>query len=427
MTTYAKLSISKLDAQHPLGHNKLTISRILEHLVLLGLFSNIILPPIRLGSYSFYLTTVIATVIFVIFFFHGMNFSKFSMHKSTLFLILLGIMVFFSSMNSYIALQVPFKIGDFIESVKYIQFIPYFLTLPLITKKGIFSKFHYYILLSVIAFLIVGLIQAFQIDPLCSIIGSLYSKAPHLGHMLSGGRIFITGSDPNVGASIATFFIFYTGVIFLKEKKYSYIIMALILFFLLLMTQSRTALIGFILSLLTYSLTISNHNLFIKSIVLMIVFTMIYLIVLELNLRYIIDGYQLALSGESTSLNVRLENIELAYGRFKESLLFGWGPAKAIHETIIDSEYALIIERYGLVGIFLFASFIFYLLRNALASIKKNASFSFSGQILFLYLISTITLMATNNLFSGYQLMSILILLSILSSKIRESELWTLV
>jgi O-antigen ligase len=36
---------------------------------------------------------------------------------------------------------------------------------------------------------------------------------------------------------------------------------------------------------------------------------------------------------------------------FQESPVFGWGPGKSRHDTVVDSEYVLYLRRYGVVGL----------------------------------------------------------------------------
>lgn len=401
---------------HP-RHGVLTVNQVVEHLVLFGLLSSLVLPPVEVMGLGVRFTTFTSSILLIMVVYRTSVLSKFYMHKSTLFLVLLGLMVFLSSVVSYIVLNVSFSIRDFLESVKYIQFVPYLLALPLITCGGFFIKFRYYMLVSIIIFLIVGFSQIFRINPLVHMLGSLYSEKVHLQTMLDGGRIFITGSDANVGASIAFFFLLYLVIVSFKEKKKLYMLLALPMVFLMMMTQSRTALLGAALAMVAYVFIVEKMNIVLKIVILLITFAVFYYLILSLNLEYVILGYQSFMSGENESVNVRIENIVLACDRFRKSLLFGWGPAKSIHETVIDSEYALIIQRYGLLGVTLFTSLMIYLFKVSSSSMKGNSQYRFSGIILFLYIVYSFVLMATNNVFSGYQLMSILMLLLVLCLK----------
>jgi len=132
-----------------------------------------------------------------------------------------------------------------------------------------------------------------------------------------------------------------------------------------------------------------------------------------LNLEYIVIGIETALEGKNNSFNVRIENILQAYERFTQAPLFGWGPAKMIHSTIIDSELALIMQRYGILGFISFGLFYVYLYRRAF--ILRRYKNLFADLTIVMGLIFMVV-MFTNNVFSGYQLMSIFILLIIVNN-----------
>ena len=112
--------------------------------------------------------------------------------------------------------------------------------------------------------------------------------------------------------------------------------------------------------------------------------------------------------GENSSVSVRLDNALSALQRFRQSPITGMGVAKSEFSTIIDSEYALILQRYGLIGIVVFGSYIFYLIKLGV----RNRS-SHWGVALLSFSAFCMIFMLTNNVFSGYQLMSLVILLNI--------------
>ncbi|MBK8453864.1 MAG: O-antigen ligase family protein [Thiofilum sp.] len=299
--------------------------------------------------------------------------------------------------------------GDIIESIKYLQFVPYMMA---ITFIGIASLSHLHKLLfwSAILVLLIGYIQVLNIPFLAEWLLKKYlgADSSHLASALAGYRITITGSDPNIGAVIASFFSIYFTTLFLKEKTYKYLIFALLFSFLILSTQSRTILGAFLSTFSFYFLFFYKLNFIIKIILLTLLITSIIFLVFSLELQYIYLGAQLTSEGENESLNIRLDNFSLAIERFYESPLFGMGPAKSEFSTVIDSEYALIIQRYGILGIFLFGFYIIYLLRLAMRNISSQW-----GITLFIFIIFSCVTMTTNNIFSGYQLMSIIVLLNI--------------
>ncbi len=126
-----------------------------------------------------------------------------------------------------------------------------------------------------------------------------------------------------------------------------------------------------------------------------------------MELDYIITGLELFFQGNNNSVNVRIENLYQAMDWFEDSIIFGYGPAKAIHPTVIDSEYALILGRYGIVGVFVFGFYIFTSIRKSVnLLILHNCKKPTAVSALSVYATFGLVLMLTNNLFSGYQLMA---------------------
>ena len=65
---------------------------------------------------------------------------------------------------------------------------------------------------------------------------------------------------------------------------------------------------------------------------------------------YLSGGLTTFVKGENNSMLIRYVNWFDAWNLFKQSPLFGWGPAKSVHETIVDGEHFLLLRRYGLIG-----------------------------------------------------------------------------
>ncbi len=143
---------------------------------------------------------------------------------------------------------------------------------------------------------------------------------------------------------------------------------------------------------------------------------LIYKILNVLDLTYILFGLQTALEGTNESLNVRFENMYLGYERFLESPYFGWGPAKSIHDTNIDSEYVLIMQRYGSIGIGLIVGYILLILHFSYnAILNTHVKNTFFPHMVFLVMIIGAVSMVTNSFFSGYKTSSIVTLMIISS------------
>ena len=141
-----------------------------------------------------------------------------------------------------------------------------------------------------------------------------------------------------------------------------------------------------------------------------------------LELDYIVVGMETAVAGENSSVNIRFENISLAIDRWNDSWLFGQGPAKSISSTTIDSEYALILQRYGSVGVILFASYLllnfmyFFRFLNYQTIHEINVPLIAGG-----YTLVAVVFMCTNNYFAGYQTAAIPILIAILIMLLKQN------
>lgn len=373
-------------------------------LISFGLLSAIVFPSIPLGGISVYLVTIFSPVTFVLVLLFWLK-APFA-HVSSLFPLMLGMMVCLSALVSWTVGFSSVNGRDIVEAIKYVQFLPYFLMIPFLTSE-VLKVFHWAIVSCSILVLIVGFIQVSGVSHAVSYL-YLGDNSSHINDVISGYRITLTGSDPNIGGVIASFFGIYYFSLYSVYRRFWYLLIFLLFFYLCFLTQSRTALIALLFGLSFYYFFYFRGILLFKAIILALAIAFVVFLVFYLDLSYIYIGIQYALEGKNNSLNVRFENIYFAVQRFMESPIFGIGPAKSSFDTTIDSEYALIIQRYGLIGIFIFSAYIIYLLRLALRNLSSHW-----GVCLFVFVLMSMLVMITNNIFSGYQLMSLIILLNI--------------
>lgn len=371
-------------------------------MVCFGLLSAIVLPPITFGGMGFYIVTFLSPLVFVIVF--SMLVKHPFMHYSSLFVIFIGLVVILSAIYSWAFGYSLKNSRDIIESIKYTQFIPYLFAIPFMESRSL-KLFHRSIMTASAIFL---LIASTQILGFGGFFTNIYldSDSPHLEYILR--RITVTGSDPNVGGVISCFFCIYLFSIYAVRRKISYLALSILFLLVCFKTQSRTALIGLIFGLGVYYVLYFKSYFLVKVSFFVSSILIIILLIYCLDLSYIYVGFEYALRGENNSLNVRFENIGLAFDRFLESPVFGMGPAKTSFSTTIDSEYALILQRYGLLGVFVFLFYIFYLARLSYRNLESHW-----GIALFSFALLSVVVMAANNIFSGYQLMSLVVILNI--------------
>lgn len=388
-------------------NEKLTVNSLLGWLVLIGLLGSIVMPNVSVGGVSLYITTPMSVIVFVLVFYLTLTKAKINVDSSVFILLALCLVVVFSAVISWIKNLTPVSYRDLIEVVKYAQYIPYLMAIPFL-KKDFLGSFEFFSKVAVILFLLVGFLQVFQIHILTHLY--LDSQSSHLDSVLKGDRLTITGSDPNIGGAIAAFFAFMSLSFYLLRRKRIFWLFAFIIcFVLLLFTQSRTVLVAFLFSFVVFFLFFYKLSLIVKIPFFIILLGTGFLIFMSLNLDYIVIGFQIVLQGESNSLNVRLENLASAYELFRSNPILGVGPSKESLTSTVDSEYALIMQRYGLIGILVFLYLIVFLFRTALDNLKF-----INANILLLFMMMVPFIMFTNNVFSGYQLMSIPIALYIL-------------
>ncbi|XUO83175.1 O-antigen ligase family protein [Halomonas sp. KM007] len=373
-------------------------------LVVFGLLSSIVLPSISFGGVSVYLVTIFSPIVLVLALFALRK--KACVHESMIFPFLLGCMVFLSSIHSWAIGYSSVNYRDLVESVKYFQFVPYLLVVSFF-GVSVLRTMHLLIVLSAGWILFVGLIQTFGISDFLTYL-YLGSESSHIDSVISGYRITLTGSDPNIGAVISCFFAIYFFSLFAVNGSRYYFLFFLVFFALCFMTQSRTALVSILFGVGFYYIFYYRFFFLVKWLLASFSLVVVFFFVFYFDLSYIYLGFQYALEGRNNSLNVRIENILTAYERFLTSPVFGVGPAKSNFATIIDSEYSLIIQRYGIIGVVLFFSYLFYLIKLALKNMNTHW-----GVSLFSFSLMSILVMATNNIFSGYQLMSIIVILNI--------------
>ena len=385
---------------------KISLRQFVEYIFLFGLFSSILLPPIPLGQYKFFATTLISPILFIcsLLFY---RFNKIVVLKFTFILFGMGVMIMVSNFYSSMFLKTGLVFSDYMEIIKFWQFIPYALVLPFLSPTSLFSVTRSWILPILVWVIYLGMIQLFLLQPFLSMHLSLYSiDSFHVEGLYGARRIFTTGSDPNMGGAILFFFIVFLFSNKQILKNLYRVPLLLILCYLFLNTQSRTSILGAILSVGIYMLLTINKNFKLKILMGILIFGFFTLIFGSLNLDYIKEGIDLARTGNNESLNLRLKYIIMAINRFFDSPIFGWGTAKTMHEVVIDSEYALILQRYGILGITVFSSLYYFLFKNSINSIQKTIK-----PVSLMFLMFSLVFMTTNNIFSGYQLMSIVILL----------------
>lgn len=382
-----------------------------EFLISVGLFSSLVFVFIPFLGVGLYLTTFVSFFLFLILF-YKVTLADFSFNYTSIALwpLLLTGVVILSSLMSWVNGYSEIDFRDINESMKYFQFFPYLALIRYVDGRVLTYYFRVGVTFSIFIVIIVGFIQVFDV-PFNSFILDSYLGAgsAHFESAKNGFRLSLTGSNPNVGAVIAFFLAFCSINRFINERSFLYFIATLLLVYLAIRTQSRTALISAFISIIIFSIFIVRVSLVVKVAVLALFLLILYFSFMNMDLEYIKIGIEQAKEGDNKSLNVRVDNLSLALANFDKSIMFGLGPSKSQTSSVLDSEYVLILQRYGVLGCIIFSTFIFHLFKLSLKNIKDSI-----GAVLFMTMLTSLGVMLTNNIFSGYQLMSFIIILAIL-------------
>lgn len=408
MHTHLSLDKAQAIKKHDLLISSLNL---LEHFVLFGLFSFFVLPQITVLEYGIHLGTLMAPAILIII----LSVKRYTnVNKLFFFFLLFCVTVTFSNLYGYNILSVPFSFRDFMELVKILQFLPYLYAVKFLKPNKFLQLAFKYFKIGSFIFIFLGLIQLFSVPFFAEFFTNLYSDVinSHGRIAILGDRIIATGSDPNVASFICIFLFAYNFFGFKAKKKFKLGLFfnSCLLFILLLFTQSRTGLLAFTFAFTLYILLIYQISLIKKLLIIISIFIILPLIIFLFNLEYIYIGFQNLLDGTNNSFLVRVSNFLFAIEKFTESPIFGWGVAKSIHPTILDTEYGQFIMRFGVIGILNLIIFYYLNLKQLFVNFTLNKKKDFLFSSYFFVIVTSLVVMITNSIFFGYQLLSIIVL-----------------
>lgn len=323
-------------------------------------------------------------------------------------LIAFAIAIIFSTLYGKYVLGVPVAGRDYFELLKIFKF---FIVIVAFSRFNL--KYHdiykllYVIVFSFLVSSIIGLLQYYSILGFEQITAPLYFPQRLFD---VHNRMMGTFLNPNTYGTALTLGVVVTSVLVFYEKnvtrKVSLTFVILFFSFVIALTQSRTAIIVLVLALiLVIGLNIYNRRFSWKQISLILagIGITVFLFIGLLSDEVISRISTLSNISEDRSWQMRLFAWYLNLSIFYESIVFGWGPAKMIHTTIVDNEYILVLRRYGVVGfvIYLFL-YLIPLYRAFLFRVKKGIS-GYMGQIILVSVIVILVGNLTNPLFHEIQ------------------------
>lgn len=321
------------------------------------------------------------------------------------------ILAVISTCYGYLSLNVPPSLRDFFEIITYAKYLLIFITLH--TFRIEISRVPpilYFILITILVSGVFGLLQYFGIFNLDSITGPYYlQERIHLIHE----RLTATYKNPNTySAILVTGHLITLGLFFYENRRkrktlllFSIALLAVCILF----AASRTMIAAYLLVTVVMILIGASKAGYSKSqiISLITVLGISFLIAISFISYSIIVRLESGLdifSDESFAMRILAWYLNLQL--FFESPVLGWGAAKAIHTTVVDNEFILVLRRYGLVGLTVFAGIYLQPMFTAFKNLKSDSKPIFLFTSIILTTIITFLLAGlTNTLFHNMQVM----------------------
>ena len=319
---------------------------------------------------------------------------------------------FLSILFGYLYLDVPHSIRDLNEFVRVLKPFLIIIAVSYCDPEKLLKKIHSFFKYGAIFIILIGFLEFFDVPGYRKLISLIYSG--HRFENLDRVRTILMAGDPNIAAALIIYFVTYILQTMLMTKnkiRNSFILLFLIV--VLLMTSSRTLLIVFVVILFSSLFHHFQNNKFFSFMVLGLCLILVLPIIQYFD--YIVIGFSTFSEGKNTSMLLRYQQWTEAFNLFLKSPIIGWGPAKEIHTTIVDSEHLLLLRRYGILGYLAVVNFIFGFIWVLFRKRRKFSSINlFHKRIALTSLFSCLMifiLMITNNFFSGYQLMPLFVVM----------------
>lgn len=380
-----------------------------ENFIILLIISSIFLPTIPLGLE---IRIDDLMVLFFIPFFLLVR-PNFKVNRLVSSYVLILILFVISTIYGYLFLNVPTSLRDINEFIRTIKPFLIIIAVSYCDSNKLALKLNTVFKYGAILIVLIGFLEFFDFLGYRNFLKTLYRSSGYESADISG-RIVLTAANPNVAAALVIYFITYIlQSILITRHKIRHSIVLLFLMIVLLMTSSRTSLVVFIVILFTSLFFHFKKNKVVTLMILTLSFALLISMIQFFD--YLFIGFSTFIAGENTSMLLRYQQWAEAYTLFLQSPIIGWGPAKAIHTTIVDSEHLLLLRRYGVLGYLAVFNFIF---GYAWVVYKKRRKFKqmdlLHKRIAITSLFSCLMifiLMITNNFFSGYQLTTLFVVM----------------
>ncbi len=337
--------------------------------------------------------------------------------------------IVWSMFYGYIFLDVPFSQRDLRGLIKYSQYLFVIWYIFHINTDHFVKKISPILVFSSFFILSIASVQYFDLFSLAEKTGLLYGAKHHVDAMIAipEHRIVITGQNSHTGSILALFLLIFNFITYQYKRKILNLILSLLLFLALLSTGTRVTLFAFalfvVLALFVGIKTAkfrSNILLF-TSIAILLAFSIPFYDRMTNRLSHGLE----TLDRErirSFAGQARRGKWDIIEDQYKQSKIFGWGPAKGIFDRSIDSDYLLILRRGGIVGLAIIMFYIYYVpikfIKNRKLLYFKSKDYYLLGLLTFYFgIVGSVTMLTSPNFYSGSQAFLLYIIVSTLVYK----------
>lgn len=315
-------------------------------------------------------------------------------------LMFIGISTLLSLLYGGMILGVQVIPGDYMEFVKLFKYwCAFHLGFFYLKDENSLSKV---MIFATILVTIFGMCQLFNLMQVNSWLSPLYVSEIHMinlqGSILSRRITGPTGNPNMLGTMMLLVFWFGMSAV---VKRYYRIILVGSSFVLILMTQSRTTLVALALGLLALGLAPTAKRG--QRMVALGILGVGALVVLSGAMSYLAD---LTSGMESGSLQFRLKVWSAVWDSMGKTLWLGFGPSKSLDFIDIDSEYILVLKRYGFIGLSIMIWFYFEMYKlfaNADSRLFRGMKYCILGAVV---------CNLTNSYYYNLQVMPVLLILA---------------
>ena len=385
----------------------------LENFILLLVPLTILLPPIRWSS-TLPMIRFEEIIFYALFSIAILSLSikhKIIINNKLIYVLLFIIFsMIISTVHAILYLNYLFSYRDVFEFAKIAKFILILLIVSNIEfEDKSYRNFINIFIISMTISAIVGILQHLNIFNINNTISPLYTTS-QFGNI--DKRSVGTAANPNdFGFILNCGIIFTLNYVFVYKKSiFLNILLIIVMIIAVILTVSRVAFFGMIMAII-YLIYIYKKQLKIPKLYLILSFIIMgvaSLIIIKFATKYFITRMSSGINIKNDlSFLSRLLNWKNNLAIWKDSPIFGWGPAKGFQSLIVDSEYILILRRYGIVGII--SHLAFYIVPFLHFNRLKLSNFSNEGKI-FIISAKTIILVALINNFTNYTFINIQIM-----------------